>query len=408
MSETYIPPEYRALFGTFWERRVAERYGDLPPTRAERRALIQEYLDAGVPTVPLPEGGEVTLVSDAIFAEPPTTVAAAGGAGERPVAGWRRNWLKVGLVLLALVFIMVMQLAGRRGAQAPGESEANAAPAPQLTAAPLPATLDDLIASGDVRLRGEALLPRTLELAPADDLPSVTFAVVPVQVTVADWPCPVQGKWEGQPGACWVMGTVVNYLIGIPATPEAEALFVRLQHAGGEARLRLSTQRLLTFQVREIVTLDRQQTEVLAQRRFGLTVPLLNQVGARRLVLLADYDPASDLGGVGVSLPSPQTVLATLGELVTVGPWAITPLNQQQIGATSRLTLRVVNHGTQTLRAADWRATATLREGGQRGAAEVSALELAPHATGMVTISASGAAQSWQVVVQGWEVVIQP
>lgn len=407
MSETFIPPEYRALFGAFWERRVAERYGDLPPTRAERRALIQEYLDAGVPTVPLPGGGEVTLVSDAIFAEPPT-VTAAGGADERATVGLRRNWFKVGLLLLALAFIVVMQLAGgRRDAQQPGESAAHAAPAPQLTAAPLPATLDDLIASGDVRLRGDALLPRTLELAPADGSPSVTFAVVPVQVTVADWPCPVQGKWEGQPGACWVMGTVVNYLIGIPATPEAEALFARLQLAGGEARLRLSTQRLLSFQVREVVTLDRQQTEVLAQRRFGLTAPLLNQVGGRRLVLLADYDPASDLGGVGTSIPPQQTVFTTLGELVTVGPWAITPLNHQ-VGVTSRLTLRVVNHGAQTLRAADWRATATLREGGPPGAAEVSAPELAPNATGMVTVVVSGAAQAWQVVVQGWEVVIQP
>jgi hypothetical protein len=152
----------------------------------------------------------------------------------------------------------------------------------------LPEGIDSLVKSGDVK--APLVTPRTLEIRPNGVASATTFIVVPVEVEEADWPCPTK-KFKGQPAACWVFGTVVNYLVGIPNDAGSAAVFEDLQQSGGSVQMRMSTEKVMRFTVDRVQQIERHQTEALGQHHFGLTLVGLGGDGAQRYVAQASYVP---------------------------------------------------------------------------------------------------------------------
>ncbi len=403
----YIPPEVRAVLDAHWGRKVTERFGDTPPTPEEESDFIRETLAAGVPTVPLLNGNEVTtMAGQGAFNPDVEGNPAVSALPKTPGRGLPLSLetLKIaGLVLLAVVLLGSWFI--KPGSRSP--VPANDASGAEVTA--LSEGIDALVTSGDVRI--PLVVPRTLEILPGDGLTATTFAVVPVQVEESDWPCPVK-DFDGQPAACWVFGSVVNYLIGIPASPTAEELATRLQAHGGQMRLRLSTERVVTFRVVQVKGIERHQTEALAQRRFALTVPLLSQDGTQRMLMVGEYDPGPDLGALPISLPGTvdpaQAHTLTLGQSIQLGGLELTPIQLSGSGAEARLILKVRNLGTLPVSAgADWAVTA-LQTGGTTAAAEVQGAGLAAGATAEITCVAPGPVAAWQIILTGGSITVTP
>lgn len=411
---TYIAPEDRALFERFWRKQLQSRFGVTPPTPEEEIAFIDEFLSAGVLTVPLPNGSEATVTGDVGSALPSPLPAAptaknrragrSGGSGKQPP--WR---ILGGVLMICLAIIIVVgpMIGKARPARstAPADSEG-------LDLVVLPSGVDTLISSGDVRIATRDVVPTTIEILPADDAPGMTFIVVPVRVELADWPCPAS-EFRGQPGACWVVGTVINYLIGIPYDATIAALAARLQMSGGVIQSRLSTGRTIQYRVapEQVLTVARHQTEVLAQRRFAITLPLLGQEGGERTVIVGYYDPAQDLGDMtpivsgGGFLPPANQVIG-LGESVTVGVLELLPTGIFRESDTTRLTLLVWNRGDVPLAiGTGWRMVA-LRVDGSAVEAQIFGSSIAPAGRAEVTTTVPGNASAWRLYLAGTEITI--
>lgn len=407
MTTPYIDADQRAICERFWTQKVQARFGLTPPTPEEELALIDEFLAAGVPTVPLMHGGEATITGGDASAgldfptSPPSGTPKPSGA-RRPGAGGMGGAkvpplkLIAGIVMIgAALLVLIGPAVFQPRAPRPETSENG-----ELGEPLLPSGVDALISSGEVRLSTSTVVPNTLEILPADGEPGTTFVVVPVNVRLAEWPCPVDA-FEGQPGACWIAGTVVNYLIGLPYNTHTAELAARLHLHGGSVRLRLSTERTILFQVEDVLTVARQQTEVLTQRRFAVTIPLLHAGGTQRTVIVAPYDPAPDLGGLPPQVGEAAGPEVGLGETVSMGVLEVLPIGIHRADAETRVTLAVWNHGTtpeQTLQSAEWQARARLRDGALVDA-RVTAITLAPGNRAEVVLSAPGPGVAWQVTL---------
>lgn len=292
MSTVNIPPDIAAVFEDWWSEELLKQFGNTAPSPAEEAAYIQEVLDQGVLDIPMPDGSVVTMVADgsvdtdALNTPRGEVDLGKGSGGLSDVPAWQ-------IVLFGAVALLIFwPLIGKPirntiggifgGSRGGSESED-----PQVEIE-LPEGIDSLVKSGDVK--APLVTPRTLEIQPSSVPTATTFVVVPVEVEEADWPCPTK-KFKDQPAACWVFGTVVNYLVGIPSDGGAAAVFADLQRNGGDVRLRLSTEKVLHFTVDEVQEIERHQTEMLGQHHFGLTLVALGGDGAKRYVARANYVP---------------------------------------------------------------------------------------------------------------------
>ncbi len=150
-------------------------------------------------------------------------------------------------------------------------------------------------------------IPKTLRLR------SRSKSLVPVNVDKGDW----QPTAEIEQ-AEWVFGTLVNYVIGLPASQENSDMLQAMSEAD-EVVLDLSNGQSLTFQYtgRQFVSVG--SIDIFAQTRPGLTLVLLGDNTDQRVVVNANYVPDSEVGkAVPSSLAQINTPIELGGAKVTV------------------------------------------------------------------------------------------
>lgn len=313
-----LTPEDRKAFEEFYRERIREDGAtDYAGELSAARDLLQAVTIEGL--TPVGDGSVSYVRRGAVDWGDPTTTAAAQNA----VVGKRGSRVRrpeggSSDVLQGLAVVVGMILAAVWWFWPAGDSNAvkvettpaavigttvtrvfDAAPtvAPTLEAA----LLADIVDSSGVKTG--IVAPRTL------DIVGVSFVVQPVQITTGDWPLPLEER-----AVSWVYGTVVNYVMGLQATPANKDLLKGLK-PGDELLLRMSTGATYRFAFADSVRVSPQTTEVFRQSRPALTLVLLEDSGEEtRVVLRANYIAASELG----LAPEQAEIKAALGETVTL------------------------------------------------------------------------------------------
>lgn len=404
-----IPPDAAQVIEAFWKEQIRQAFGHTPPTPKEELAYIETFRERGLPVVPLADGSRVSVASAGraprmADADDAGSDIPGRGGGETPA--WK--WAVVGgMVLLAALPIVgpPIRTAARAALGPSGGTGANGHSDPSVSDVSLPADINALVTSGDVKV--PLVVPRTLEVRPSGALTSTTFVVVPVEVEEADWPCPSR-EFKGRPAACWVFGSVVNYLIGIPqGGGQADALFEALA-AGGGVWLRMSTEQVVHFTIAQdgVREIGRHRTEILAQDHFGLTLVGLGGEGRSRPVAVASYVPEEVEGVSALAAGAPPEVERTvpLGAVMHLSHGLhVVPVRHQSGGARSELWIAVEGDG-RIGRVSTWRAwgvcgaervPARIRTEGDRVVAAVEA----PRVDEWL-VDASGSV--WRVDPTGW------
>lgn len=174
------------------------------------------------------------------------------------------------------------------------------------------------------------LSPLPLPSPPVAEIDDTQVSLpVPVALEIGDRTFPVQialasgEAWSNPsayPGsAIWVYGTVVNYVMGLEASPDTEAVVGPLR-VGDPLILRLSSGVRLQFRVAERETVRPDDAAIFGQSRPGLTLVLLGGQEARRETVFADFDRLEE--------PAPSTAgpTAGVGQPVQVGDVQVTLL----------------------------------------------------------------------------------
>ncbi len=151
-------------------------------------------------------------------------------------------------------------------------------------------------------------IPLTLTAPSGIEIKSRKFQVIPVEVAKGAWP--YQRGTLGDDKAVWVFGTLINYVIGLEASPGTTTLLQDLTEVD-VIKLTTYSGRAVSFRYsgRQWVTVDK--TDVFRQMRPGLTLVLLGEEGNDRLVVSASYLVEGEATPVG-------SVLAQVGTLVDV------------------------------------------------------------------------------------------
>jgi hypothetical protein len=163
--------------------------------------------------------------------------------------------------------------------------------------------------SAPVLIAGSAgTIPLTLTAPSRIEIKSRGFEVIPVEVAKGAWP--YQRGTLGDDKAIWVFGTLINYVIGLEASPSATTLLQDLTEADVITMTTYSGRAVLfRYSGRQWVTVDK--TDVFRQMRPGLTLVLLGETGDDRLVVSATYLAEGEATPVGIAL-------AKVGALVDV------------------------------------------------------------------------------------------
>ncbi len=115
-----------------------------------------------------------------------------------------------------------------------------------------------------------------------------TFEITPVAVQKGKWPTSAAGE-----DASWVFGTLVNYLIGLPNTPENKDLLQAVSQAD-KITLELSDGQTVDFKFDAQQLVSPGSEEIFAQQHPGLTLVLLGDDSQQRLVVTANYDASTE------------------------------------------------------------------------------------------------------------------
>jgi hypothetical protein len=310
MSDVVLTNEDIQLFDEFYQRRLAEAGGarDDFEELAVARDISQAVVSDGL--TPTPDGGVsyVRRQGAMDWTDPATVQAAAqvsgNGRGRARMAATGRKAsanpkdMLTGVAMIVVALAAVLYFIGPK-VMGKGKTKVTATPettvvveAADATPTPLPTLESELLAdivdaSG---VKTDLVVPRTLEIK------GVSFVVQPVKIQAGDWPLP-----DDERAVSWVYGTVVNYVLGLEATPDNKALLASLR-AGDELLLRMSTGPAYRFAFADAVRVAPQASEVFRQTRPGLTLALLGEAEqASRVVIRAVYIPDSELaeGGIG-------------------------------------------------------------------------------------------------------------
>jgi hypothetical protein len=228
------------------------------------------------------------------------------------------------LMLLAVVLFAFYQVFVRRG----GDDEVKDTPTPTVVAVSSPTPVATLEAVADS--------PLFVPLVNSDDV-RVPLAL-PERLTVGDTVYTVQaqrapeGAWPAVPTAgdtvAWVYGTVVNYILGLAPTSENSTLVSALQ-AGDTLSLHMSTGLILDFNVGEIAIGAADEAGYLEQISPRLTLALLTDDPARRIVVSAPF--FNDEAGEPTLFS--EAAVGLVGTLVNQGPVRVTVIEAYQVAA---------------------------------------------------------------------------
>jgi hypothetical protein len=133
------------------------------------------------------------------------------------------------------------------------------------------------------------------------------FGVIAVEAAGGQWP--FQSGTLGSDKAAWILGTLVNYVIGLEANSDNTALLqslteddlIQLVSYSGEARW-------FRYTGRQWVTLG--QADVFRQAQPGLTMVLLGEKSEdQRLVVTASYIPEREATAMATATAAPTATL---------------------------------------------------------------------------------------------------
>lgn len=225
----------------------------------------------------------------------------------KPGRGWLLIIPIVGVILLLLTIVVLILLLGLWrvlfGAN-PGMPLEVIKLTPTVSISPLPPpSCETIISSGEVQVAVSQPISLTVGSEP--------FPVVVVIPPTSPFP-PLQGG-----AAAWICGTVVNYVLGLEATPENEALLTDLR-PGDEIKLHLSNGVVLFFRFVERGEVTANEASVFEQIRPRLTLILERKAGTWQ-VAAADYVAETE-----PVQPPPSDTLAQPGQPVRVGDAQVT------------------------------------------------------------------------------------
>lgn len=303
MSGTYaeLSGEELSQFQTFYRARLAHTLRKRTDAIEEAeelefaRDLLLAALNEGL--TPGAAGEESYLKPDATDWTDPATLAATQAAtgGKLPRFGGGRlaakeMWQAAG-ALLAVLAILYWQFGPSSWSATEGVTpEATSGAGGRVTPTPIPSLESELLANivDAAGVKTGLVAPRTLEIK------GVSFVIQPVKITAGDWPPP-----DDERAASWVYGTVINYVMGLEATPANKQLIASLR-AGDELLLRMSTGPAFHFAFVDAVRIAPQASELFRQARPGLTLALLDD-GEQpdRAIVRAVYLPESEVSNGG-------------------------------------------------------------------------------------------------------------
>lgn len=122
--------------------------------------------------------------------------------------------------------------------------------------------------------------PKTLNIAGS------LYPVVAVRPEQGRWPLPLDQQDLG----LWMYGTLINYVIGLPASPVNEALLADLS-SGDRITMTLQNGAQLHFGSPQVKRVDTVDATPMTQDKPGLTLMVLGSQNASRLVVNARYLP---------------------------------------------------------------------------------------------------------------------
>lgn len=244
----------------------AEVASDVAGLATEPEAAVVEHpTPLPVPTVvPPPERGPASP-------RPPSA-----DSGLLPPA-----WL---ILILLLAFLIVLAIGigalvtARRNRPSGGAEPATVEKIATFLLSPTPPTGQSVVLENGNPL--PALVPATLIVG------DQTFSVVPVVPEQGRWPVPAQDTSV----AVWIYGTVVNYVVGLPYTDTTATLLNSLT-ATARLTLTLSNGAALVFGEPQAQHVSPSNVAPLEQQQPGLTLALLRETQAERLVVKARYLP---------------------------------------------------------------------------------------------------------------------
>lgn len=172
-------------------------------------------------------------------------------------------------------------------ADAEAELTAQFAQTPTVTETPIAIdNIGSIVGAGDF----EDYYPILLEVQP-QGINSRVYVVQQKPIDVADWDYD-----ERNPDvASWVSGLLIKPVLGIPYTPDNDALMEQVA-PGDELLLHMSTGNILTFVVEDRTRVIQQDTSIFQQSEPGIAIVLLGETGATdRLVIVGSYPPEQEL-----------------------------------------------------------------------------------------------------------------
>lgn len=232
----------------------------------------------------------------------------------RSIKDWlaTNRWLAlfVGIVVLGVVALCVIAVVMLLSfAQGGGFFGGAAEPTPfPTTDAVLPLDREPVV----VGVGPSDTISVTLDMPATISLGAQSFSVQPQ-------PVGSDGFWQPQiaaDSAAWVYGTVVNYVFGLPHTPETEALLNRL-NAGDEMTMVTNNGLTFTFAFNRREEVSPLNRDIFSQQTPGMTVVLLGDGGENRLMVNGRFLDTTSTG-------SSQNNMVELGESVLLGNLRLT------------------------------------------------------------------------------------
>ncbi|GIK42100.1 MAG: hypothetical protein BroJett011_59330 [Chloroflexota bacterium] len=334
MQDVVLNAEDLKLFEGFYQRRLRDSGGvrdDLDELEVARD-ILKAVMDDGL--TPTEDGSESYIRRGAMNWADPAAIQAtqatstnSGGLKTRGMTApggktSSKEMIQGILMLIAGLAVAIWFFWPAKGKEAPKTEqptvESTVEFSAEATVTPIPTLqselLSDIVGGG---VKTSLVVPRTLEVK------GVSFVVQPMQITSGDWPLS-----DDERAVSWIYGTVINYTLGMHATPDNKALLSSLG-PGDTLILRMSTGPVYRFAFADIVRVSPQSSEIFRQTRPGMTIALLgDEEASTRIVIRALYLSESDLG-MDMTAPVKNT---NLGETVVLADTLrLTPLGSRSV-----------------------------------------------------------------------------
>jgi len=339
-----VPTERQRYYRAIWDKTLRTQ-GLAGADAKEQNALtayVRYYTDAH--KVPLLPDGESWIVvprqvrDAAASGESPDRTASAHAPVVAPAMHSKALLITgiIGTLLVALLLLRGLTTRRSTATALAGTGTSTTTPTPLFTMTPTPLALnaqDAIIRAGDSD--SSAVYPVNLRVYLGEEAQPRVFVVQRRSIQTAEW------NYDPNPDtASYLRGLLVRPVLGIPWSPENEALFARLS-TGATFTLQMNTGAAQRFRFEGKVQVNRADTRFFQQNSPGLVLALLGDAAldqatptSARTLILARYAADAELSRgavVGVDMPVVPTATPTL----TPTP-QILPVNVQIIAVTTR------------------------------------------------------------------------